>query len=179
MFRSLFGRGGAGKFGEQFVSTRQPRTHGQIAADVRKRILERVSVPKTDAVAILQTIDRFRRERLHVGSQQVEVMFVKTRRQNAHLRIAETEVFRLDQVRDFGDPRRVWFSSEESPSRSSQQLQRGAVGRNVARVDSQLQIARHRLFQQHARDRRPISSTLTNDERDVARVRNSQSTPDA
>ncbi len=108
--QNLFRRGCAGKIGEQFVSTRQPRTHRQFAADIRKRILERISVPKTDAITILQTIDRFRRERLHVGSQQVEMAFVKTRRQNAHLRIAETEVFRLDQIRNFGDSSRVRFS---------------------------------------------------------------------
>ncbi len=74
---NLLRRRSAGKVRVEFVRAREPRTHRQVAADICKRILERVGVPNTDAVAILQTIDGPLCQRLRVGSQQVEMTFVE------------------------------------------------------------------------------------------------------
>ena len=172
--QNLFRRRGAGKICEQLVSTREPGAHWQFAADVCKRILERVSIPKTDAVAILQTIERFRCERLHIGSQQLQVAFIKTRRQNAQLCIAETEVFRLDQIRDFGDPRRLVLIRSQTFEKR-QKLERGTVGGNVCRVDSQFEIAGDRFFQHHTRNRWTIGRHVHERRARYLPDRNSQS----
>ena len=60
--QNLFGRRGTGKICKEFVCARQLGATSELAANVRKRILERIGIPKTDAVATLQTINRFRRK---------------------------------------------------------------------------------------------------------------------
>src|SRR6185369_14603354 len=67
--QQLFRCRGAGKIGEEFVRASQPRTHTQITADIRERVLERISIPETDAVTILQMCNSFGRERVEVSSK--------------------------------------------------------------------------------------------------------------
>ena len=97
------------------------------------------------------------------------MLLVETRRQHAHLRIAEPEVFRLDQIRDFSNPRRLRFFRRQT-FEQREELERGAIRGNVAGVDAQLEIARQRFFQHDARDRWSIRGALTNDERDLGEI---------
>src|ERR1051326_2379332 len=89
--QKLFGRSRAGKIREQFVRARQPRAHAQITADIRERVLERVSIPDTDLVTTLQTSDSFGRDCVKVGSKKIKVLLVKTMRQHVHLVVARSE----------------------------------------------------------------------------------------
>src|SRR5688500_17472799 len=59
----------AGKFGEQFVRTREPRADGEIAADVGECVFKRVGVPDADLYVRTRT-------------QQVTMIFVKARRED-------------------------------------------------------------------------------------------------
>ena len=67
--QEFFRRECARKIGVQLEGTREPCAHAQLAADVRKGILERVGIPKADAITILQTLKRFGREHLEIRPQ--------------------------------------------------------------------------------------------------------------
>src|SRR5687768_10770057 len=83
--QQLLRRFGVRQVRNDFFCTSKPRGHLQFSADIRKRILERVGVPHSDAVTILETFYSFAREQRHIWSQQAQMLRVESFIQNLQL----------------------------------------------------------------------------------------------
>ena len=84
---------------------------------------------------------------------------VKSCRQLFHFCIIQAKVFRLDQVGELRRARRRSFGARKFFD-DCQQFKRGAVGRNVACLKPQLEIAGQRLFAHDPRNCLGVCRTL-------------------